>query len=654
MPNYSLIVNPKFTPMTLDEQIAPLVAYRAMWDNQNKEISNLQKSATEASLLLGPNDIEEKEAYDAYKKDIEAAADRLNKVGYDAESERILRNARNVFARDITPIITASKTREEEVNSQLNTLASNPYAKFAMPASSVSLSTYRKDPTFRANKYFVDATKARSAVETMATEVAKQIYAKDGKFYDALEKIPGMPFKLNVLRHKGFTPQDLLGDNEILDFIVNAAVDPINANIDAWDRIDNATKENTKNWLKDVAKQGLFKSIGDQIINNMTDEYGMQAALENLRHRHNIEMLNRENQQPPSGTPGEFLDTMIDPEDAEYAKGFKEIQDAYRDPKSPTYKLKSQYVRSPLTKKITNPVRVNLEYHLINKGAADVTKAISTGKYNKGNLEKTVEYIINNTNTVQGGKAVKAYLLNSFKKDVPPDIKKKTKFTASDFYNSVGAKVAQRKKDFSIKDEHAKWLIENNGVNFSATYEDINNLLGGGDSPYSRKKSRPYELYSGDKSGEILNEKFMSTLGSLGQKHPDAEKKGWSDFGEINHPKVWEVIDGKLVGKPIDDVKSRLSSNKRMNIVLDPQLLNDNYGYKIGFNSKNGEGIFYINASDLGEEVQKLAQQCSKALKGKIDEEYRKYILSSSASAIERSIKEHTKTTGSTGENEQD
>lgn len=656
MPNYSLIVDPKFTPMTLEQQIAPLVAYREMWDNQNKEISNLQKNATEASLLLGPNDEEEKEAYEAYRKDIEAAADRLNKVGYDAESERILRNAKNVFARDITPIVTAAKIREEEVNSQVNTLASNPFAKFAMLASGVSLSTYREDPTFRANKYFVDATKVRDAVENMAKDLTKQIIAEKGQYYDVLEKIPGVAFKFNMLRHKGFTLQDLLSDNEILDFILNAAVDPINANIDAWDRIDDTTKENIKNWVRDIAKQGLTKSIGDQLIEPVTNEYGMQSALENQRYQHALNEINLRNAQPDDDdTAGGFMDHFINQNDKEYAEKFNEIKEKSGDKNSPRFKFKKQITKSPLTGTIENPIKVNQEYQKIVKFTNDVYKALNTGKYNKGTFKNTVTYLINHVR-IEGNdsdfikKAIKQYVMNSFLKGTTdPKILYKRNFDASDFKNTF-VKIKQSKEDYSMSDEDCKWLAINNKMNNLTPLEKIEEVFNGGKNEYSRNIDLPYEVQSGDKAGSRIYSRFMGTLSDLGQKNSKAKKQGWFDFGEENNPVVWTVENGDLVGKATDDVIEKLGNTKYMDVVLVPQLLTENDGYKIGFKANNGVGTYFVNALSLGPEIQNAVKECQEALNKNINEEQRKGIIETYSYIIEKKLKEHTQTKGDTSD----
>jgi hypothetical protein len=119
MANYSLVANSKFQPFSFERYIQPYQIYGEAY----REVENsLTELATKANIWEKmANEQTDSDAYKMYKtyaNDLEKQAGQLAREGLNAASRRDMLNMRARYSKEITPIDTAYKKREELAKEQ--------------------------------------------------------------------------------------------------------------------------------------------------------------------------------------------------------------------------------------------------------------------------------------------------------------------------------------------------------------------------------------------------------------------------------------------------------------------------------------------------------------------------------------------------------
>lgn len=146
MPNYNIVVNSKFKPFNYDELVKPVQqatdAHIALEDKYNTmaEQANVWENIIDKNL--------DPEFYDQYKQyadALDASAEQLAREGLTPSSRKSLMEMRKRYSKDIVPIDTAYKRKQEEVKRQQD-ISDKTGGKvvFSRNAAASPLSTYAK------------------------------------------------------------------------------------------------------------------------------------------------------------------------------------------------------------------------------------------------------------------------------------------------------------------------------------------------------------------------------------------------------------------------------------------------------------------------------------------------------------------------------
>lgn len=146
MPNYNIVVNSKFKPFNYDELVKPVQqateAHIALEDKYNTmaEQANVWENIIDKTL--------DPELYDQYKQyadALDASAEQLAKEGLTPGSRKSLMEMRKRYSKDIVPIDTAYKRKQEEIKRQQD-ISDKTGGKvvFSRTAATSPLSAYTK------------------------------------------------------------------------------------------------------------------------------------------------------------------------------------------------------------------------------------------------------------------------------------------------------------------------------------------------------------------------------------------------------------------------------------------------------------------------------------------------------------------------------
>ena len=122
-----IINNTKFTPFSFEEMLKPMVIYGQEYRAQQDALSEL---AIKSSRWEGmANEQTDPYAYKTYKKyadDLEMQAGQLAREGLSLTSRQNMLQMKQRYSKEITPIETAYKRREELAAEQRKAMLANP------------------------------------------------------------------------------------------------------------------------------------------------------------------------------------------------------------------------------------------------------------------------------------------------------------------------------------------------------------------------------------------------------------------------------------------------------------------------------------------------------------------------------------------------
>lgn len=266
-----------FTPFSFDEMLKPLAIYGQEYRAQEDALSKLN---IKASIWEGmANEQSDPYAYKVYKKyadDLEARAGQLAREGLSLTSRKQMLDMKSRYSKEIVPIETAYKRREELATEQRKAMAANPTLRYQRYASKMSLDDLIRDPSLDYGKSYSGALLTQQVAQ-MAASYAKTI-TEEGK----LESL-GLPFQYKNRIRRGASPEDILavineaaadGHTGAINFLRTIRDQAIAASGIADWADSNTMKEFTA-----FANQGLYSAIGQTEIKNYTDQYSMHDKL---------------------------------------------------------------------------------------------------------------------------------------------------------------------------------------------------------------------------------------------------------------------------------------------------------------------------------------------------------------------------------------
>jgi len=279
MPNYSLVINSQFTPLTYEDFAKPLreavVEHKALEEKYEK--LSEQADILE-SLAQSTKDAEAYARYKEYSDRLRTAADNLGRYGLSAQQRDAYRGLKTDYNKTIVPIQNAWLAREAENKAQMAALQANPGLVFSRNASDTSLDWYIANPA--AAYKTADRKTAAAMLSGMATALKADIQNMD---YQALsdkygENVAGY---ISEMYHKGYTAEQIINwpDSPVLSAMIDQAWAMQGVNADTWgDRYNDE--------LRGSIAGALWASEGGDAYRTMDNKlWEHNAAMEQETHK---------------------------------------------------------------------------------------------------------------------------------------------------------------------------------------------------------------------------------------------------------------------------------------------------------------------------------------------------------------------------------
>lgn len=275
MANYSLILDTKFKPFSYAEMLAPVAAATQAHQAIEEEYGNLATKANVWEEMANEQtDPYAYKMYKTYSDDLETRAEQLMRYGLNASSRKGMLDMRARYSKEIVPIETAYKRREELAAEQRKALAQNPTLRYQRMARTMSLDDFIKNPSLDYGESYSGALLTQQ-VSQAATAFQNALTDK-GKLKDL-----GLPYQYERMLQYGATPAQVMaamsqdaqqGDSEAVKFL-RGITEQVLKSSGVADWADNATMEE----FRAFANQGLYSAIGQTKIDNFTDQDALNA-----------------------------------------------------------------------------------------------------------------------------------------------------------------------------------------------------------------------------------------------------------------------------------------------------------------------------------------------------------------------------------------
>lgn len=119
MPNYGLVVNPQYNPMSYDDYAKPFEQYAKVYEQMADKYDALETTASDMEkLALNAADAEQYAIYMKYANDLRAAASDLANNGLSTKTRGTVSNLMQRYMKEIKPISTAWDRRQELADEQ--------------------------------------------------------------------------------------------------------------------------------------------------------------------------------------------------------------------------------------------------------------------------------------------------------------------------------------------------------------------------------------------------------------------------------------------------------------------------------------------------------------------------------------------------------
>lgn len=285
MPNYSLVLDTKFKPFSYQEMLTPVMTATQAHQELETEYGDL---ATKASVWERmANEQTDPYAYKMYKtysEDLESMAEQLARSGLNPASRRNMLNMKSRYSSEILPIETAYKRREELAAEQRKAIAANPTLRYQRMAGQMSLDDFIRNPSLDYGESYSGALLTQQ-VSQAAANLQRALTDKG-----QLQRL-GLPFQYERMLQYGATPSQVLAamaeqaqnEPETATFL-RGIVDQVMQSSGVADWADPATL----NEFRAFANQGLYSAIGQAKLDNFTDQFSMQDALNARQHARQV------------------------------------------------------------------------------------------------------------------------------------------------------------------------------------------------------------------------------------------------------------------------------------------------------------------------------------------------------------------------------
>lgn len=282
MPNYGLVVDSEYTPMTYEDYAAPFKDYAKVYNTMVDAYDALEMEANKwEKLANSAKDAQQYAQYKNYADSLREASNDLQTNGLSTKTRGTVSNLRKRYSSEIQPIEDAYTLREEEEKLQRQEMLHNPDIMYNRYANETGLGDYMSGlpelSAYSGDKIYNYAAKAAGNIARIAREEAM---SNDPQKQAKWKSILGDEYYEKMIR-TGLTPADVLGA------MYNSKTGEINpqANEYLQSIMDNAVgMSGMKQWgnwdkMKDraygYAWQGMWDALGqttyDRLSNKMWD-----------------------------------------------------------------------------------------------------------------------------------------------------------------------------------------------------------------------------------------------------------------------------------------------------------------------------------------------------------------------------------------------
>lgn len=295
MPNYSLVINSKFRPLSYDEIVRPL---QQQTDVQNAYEDALSALETEASVwenrINRETDKKAAEQYQKYANDLRARANALATNGLNPGSRRAMLDMKRRYAAEITPIQEAYTRRAALADEQRKALTDNPTMLYERMANTMSLDDFLNNPQADYGKKYSGALLAQQSSQAAAA-IAKELteVSKDPRLLDQYTKLWQQRHGVKSIDVQKAVADIQAGrgiseDNPVLKAIYDQVaqssgiidyLDGSGRTIKGWG--DRSTQQEAANYIA----SGLWNAVGQTQVSTYEDYGKKLAAQERMQRR---------------------------------------------------------------------------------------------------------------------------------------------------------------------------------------------------------------------------------------------------------------------------------------------------------------------------------------------------------------------------------
>lgn len=277
MPNFGLVINSTYNPMSFEQYAAPFEKYAQVYGQMADAFDTLEMEANKwEKLASSSQDQAQYEQYKNYARDLRAAANDLAENGLSTKTRGLVSSLRGRYASEIQPIEEAWNLREKERELQRQALLQNPDIMFSRDASNTGLSAYMNGTpalqTYNGARLYEYTSKA---VEQLA-QAAREDLMENGANSEWYQILNGQYHQKD--NYKGVTADVIMQSM----FDANGKIRPeANKYLKAIGEgaIELSGMRNWGNW-NDIASraysyinQGLWGAIGSEEEKQLSNKY---------------------------------------------------------------------------------------------------------------------------------------------------------------------------------------------------------------------------------------------------------------------------------------------------------------------------------------------------------------------------------------------
>lgn len=294
MPNYGLVINGKYNPMSYEDYAKPFEDYSKAYSIMADAYDALEVQANQWEKLAdSAKDQAQYNQYKNYTNDLRTAAQDLADNGLSVKTRGQVSKLRQRYAKEIKPIEDAYTLREEEQKLQRQAKMQNPTIMFSRDAYDTGLGAYMAGvPEMQTYSGALLRESVQSAAKNLAREAREELI-KNGKSSPWYTILGGQYYEKAI--KTGLTADD------VMSVMVDPNTGELNPNASPYlaKMIDTAIRQSGmrdwSNWndLKEQAYNYAFNGAWDAIG---------QVEYKNLANRQ-WDLNHRDSGQPTMNLP---------------------------------------------------------------------------------------------------------------------------------------------------------------------------------------------------------------------------------------------------------------------------------------------------------------------------------------------------------------